>query len=152
MKRAALSAWIGGAWLLAFAPVASAQTVQSNTVTVTAGHYVQTGTQTVPETVEVPEEQCQNVQVQTGAQTGQCAMGYYTFYQNGVLEGTTFNYCPEDASLTYVTTSYGSNGYAYVYNYSIPIYTTEQECQTVYVQQTQYVSQPVYSWVPTSVS
>ncbi|WP_156040126.1 hypothetical protein [Alicyclobacillus macrosporangiidus] len=165
MKRKHLGLLAGMA-LLAVPSMVQGATIQSNVVTVTAGHYVQTGTQQVPETVTVPKQQCQNVQVQTGS--GMCTEIYNPFY------GWTST-CPAGASLTNIGFFYcfsdgsssGSGIYASYTNfnpgtcgppgtmalaYDWVTYQVEQQCQTVYVQQTQYVTQPVYSWVPTSVS
>ncbi|MCL6593065.1 MAG: hypothetical protein K6T31_03740 [Alicyclobacillus sp.] len=207
--------WFVGIILLAVPSIAWAATIQSNVVTVTAGHYVQTGTQQVPETVTVPQQQCQNVQVQTGTQqvpetvtvpeqqcqtvqvqtgtatvqvvsgSGSCFMGSVWQISSPSTSMTNYDTCPSGAVLTIdpsIGWSYapGYTGTLAWYDYTTytteivpvytteqqcqtvyvqqtqyvtePVYTTEQQCQTVYVQQTQYVMQPVYSWVPTSVS
>lgn len=171
MKRTHLGLLVGMV-LLVVPSMAQAGTVQSNVVTVTAGHYVQTGTQQVLETVTVPEQQCQEVQVQIGTttetqyvtQTGTCEKVWVDTGgdpSHGIY-GTWYDYCPAGANLTLVDDYWTKKGDVHHFDYTytetvpetvtVPVYTTEQQCQTVYVQQTQYVTQPVYSWVPTSVS
>lgn len=182
MNRKGVGWWVATSLLLFpwFVPtIVEAQTIQSNVVTVTAGHYVQTGTQQVPETVTVPEQQCQNVQVQTGTQTIQVQRSG-TCIVVVDADGSTVSTCPGGATLTALGTVYcqynhialdtgifASNSGSYCeiagegyteYEWvaytteTVPVYTTEQQCKTVYVQQTQYVTEPIYSWVPTSVS
>ncbi|WP_206830159.1 hypothetical protein [Alicyclobacillus fructus] len=165
MKRTVLGAWIGGALCLAFAPVVSAQTVQSNTVTVTAGHYVQTGTEQVPQTVTVPEQQCQTVTVPEVATYQTQNIEFYQMDWNtmviGPLEfsgpvtwssGEYPNGCIAYRDMTNQTQTGYCAPIGTITTYTATDYVTQQQCQTVYVQQTQYVTQPTYTWVPTSVS